>query len=157
MVAGENAEAAGIIRDRFVKTELSREICDRPLDRRARPRFSIRVLAREIISEDIVDLFQFPEKNFVLRELFQTRLPRELEHSDRIVIGPVPQIGIEMSEKPAGRRLPRPPKIERHFPKRLERRRKSRDYIINLKRRHWRKRKLIEKFPGGKFLQRLTA
>src|SRR5712671_3907836 len=136
MVAGKNAKAAGIIGDRFVKSKLGREIRDRPFDRGTRSHFSIGILAGEIISESIVDLLQLPKKGFVLGEFFQSRLARELEHTDGIVIGPVPQIGIEMTEKPAGRRLPGPPKVESDFPKRLQRRRKGRDYVINLKRRH---------------------
>src|ERR1700731_324800 len=136
MIAGENAKTAGIIRDRFVKSKLGRKICDRSFDRGARSHFSVGVLAGEIISESIVDLLQLPKKGFVLCQFFQSRLARELEHADGIVIGPVPQIGIEVTEKAAGRRLPRPPKVEGDFPQRFQRRGKGRDYVINLKRRH---------------------
>src|SRR5438105_234053 len=136
MIAGENAETAGIIWDRFVKSKFGREIRDRSFDRRARAHFSVGILASEIISESIVDLLQFSKKGFVLGELFQTRLARELEHAHRIVIGSVPKIGIEMAEKPAGRGLPSPPEVEGYFPKRFQRRGKRRDYVINLKRRH---------------------
>src|SRR2546423_9988886 len=121
MVAGKNAETAGIIWDRFVKSKFGREICDRSFDRRARAHFSVGILASEIISESIVDLLQFPKKAFVLGELFQTRLARKLEHAHRIVIGPIPKIGIEMAKKPAGRWLPSPPKVKSYFTKRLQR------------------------------------
>src|SRR5205085_5702460 len=121
MVAGENAEAAGIIRDRFVKSELGREIRDRSFDGRCSAGLSVSVLTDEIISESIVDLLQFSQERFVLGELFQARLSRKLQHSYRIVIRSIPQIGIEMTEKPARRRLPRPPKVEGHFPKWLQR------------------------------------
>src|SRR5262249_49845735 len=140
MVAGKNPEPAGIIRNRFVKSKFSREVCPRPLDCCARSGFSIRVLPRKIISEYVVNLIQLPKKGFVLCEFFQAPLPRELQHADRIVVRTVPQIGIEMAEKAAGRRFPRPPEIKAHFPKRLECRRKGGDHIINLKRRHWRQR-----------------
>src|SRR5205085_949243 len=73
---------------------------------------------------------------FVLGELFQTRLARKLEHAHRIVVGAVPQIGIEMTEEPAGRRLPGPPKVKGYLPKWFQFRGKRRDYVINLKRRH---------------------
>src|SRR5438128_1856372 len=109
MIAGENPETAGIIRNRFVKSELSRKICDGAFDRRAGSGFSVGVLTREIISERVMNLFQFPQKSFVLGQFFQTRLARELEHAYRIVIGPVPKIDIEVAEKPTGRWFPRPP------------------------------------------------
>src|ERR1700736_5680591 len=101
MIAGENAKAAGIIGDRFVKSKLGREIRDRSFDRSARSHFSVCILAGEIFSESIVDLLQLPKKGFVLCEFFQSRLARELQHAHRIVIGPVPQIGIEVAEKSA--------------------------------------------------------
>ena len=69
MVAGENAEAAGIIRDRFVKTELGRKISDRFLDRGAGAGFSVGVLAREIFLESVVDLLQLAQESFVLARL----------------------------------------------------------------------------------------
>ena len=90
MVAGEDAKAAGIIGDRFVKSELGREIRDRSFDRSAGSGFPVRVLAGEIIPESIVDLLQFAKKTFVLGEFFQSRLSRELKHAHRIMIGPVP-------------------------------------------------------------------
>src|ERR1700756_4316924 len=105
MVAGENAETAGIIRDRFVKAKLGREIGDRSLDRRAGAAFPVGILPRKIISERVVNLFQFAEESFVLSELFESGLPRELEHANRIVVRAIPQIGIEMAEEAAGRRL----------------------------------------------------
>src|SRR5207302_5418231 len=98
MIAGKNAETAGIIWDRFMESKFGREICDRSFDRRARSHFSVGILAGEIISESIVDLLQLLKKGFVLCELFQSRLARELEHADGIVVGPIPQIGIEMTE-----------------------------------------------------------
>src|SRR5205807_10203920 len=140
MVAGENSKTAGIIWDRFVKSKLGREIRDRSFNRRAGAGFSISILTREIISERVVDLLQFPKKRFVLGKFFKPRLPGELEHAHRIMMGPVPPIGIEVAEKPAGRRLPRPPEIECDFPKRFQGRGKGGDYIINLKRRHERRR-----------------
>src|SRR2546423_6382326 len=48
MVAGENADAAGIIRDRFVETKLGGEIGDWLFDHAAGAGFSIRVFAREV-------------------------------------------------------------------------------------------------------------
>src|SRR5438270_10824546 len=141
MVAGENAETTGIIGDRFVKSKLGRKISDRSFDRGAGSHFPVGILACEIISENIVDLLQLLKKGVVLREFFQTRLARELEHTDGIVIGPIPKIWVEMTEEAAGRRLPRPPEVEGQLPKRLQRSGKGRDYVIGLKCRHERQQR----------------
>ena len=77
-------------------------------------------------------LFQLAEETFVLRDFDEPGLARELEHADRIVIGPIPQLRIEMPEKAARRRFPSPPQIEDHLAQRLEFRRQSGNYIINL-------------------------
>src|ERR1700687_15734 len=140
MVTGKNPKTAGIIWDRFMKSELGRKIRDRSFDRRTGSGFSISVLAREIISESVMDLLQLPKKGFVLGKFFQPRLSRELQHAHRIMIGPVPQIGIKVTKKPAGERLTGPPEVKGHFPKRFQRRGKGGDYVINLKRRHERQR-----------------
>src|SRR5438034_248903 len=102
MVAGENPEAAGIIGNRFVKSKLGREIRDWSFDGRAGSHFSISVLTHEIISKSVMDLLELAQKIFVLGKLFQSGLTRELEHADWIVVGPVPKIGIEMTEKTTG-------------------------------------------------------
>src|SRR5262249_11876294 len=120
---------------------------------RSRSGLSISVLARQIISERVINLFQFPKKLLVLGEFFQTTLARELEHPDRIVIRAVPQIRIEMAEQPPCRWLPGPPEVEAHLSKRLERRGKSGDHVISVESRHERQRsEIVEKFPTGKFL-----
>src|SRR2546430_16681376 len=121
MVAGENAETAGIIWNRFVKSKLGREIRDRSFDRGARSHFSVGILTNEIISERIVDLLQFLKKGFVLGELFQSRLTRELENANRIVIGLIPKIGMEMAEETPGGRLHRPPQVDMVYSKRYHR------------------------------------
>ncbi len=136
MIAGENAETAGVIRDRFVKAELGGEIGDRFLERAAGAGFSVGILAREIFAEGIVNLLQFAEKIFVLRDFDQPRLAGKLEHADGVVIGPIPQLGIEMAEETARGRLPRPPQIEDDLAQRLERGREHRDDVVGLEGRH---------------------
>ena len=107
------------------------------LDDGAGTDFSISVLASEILLEGVVDLFQLAQKSFVGREFFQPSLAGKLEHANGIVIGPVPKLGIEMTEEATGGRLPGPPDVEANFAERLERGGKSRDYIIGLKVRHY--------------------
>src|SRR5437763_2232607 len=104
MVASENAEAARIIRDWFMKPELGRKICDRPLDRRGGANLSVSVLAREITMEGIVNLLELAQKIFVLRKVFQTCLARVLEHAHGLVVRSVYQRGVEMEKEEAGDR-----------------------------------------------------
>ena len=86
--------------------------------------------------EGVVNLFQLAQKSFVRGEFFQPGLARKLEHANGIVIGSVPKLGIEMTKKAAGGRLPRPPDVETDFAQGLEGGGKSGDYIIGLKIRH---------------------
>ncbi len=74
MVARQNAETAGIIWDRFVKTKLGRKIGDRVLDRAASSRFSVSVFARKIIVKCIMNLLQLAQESFILRNFFESRL-----------------------------------------------------------------------------------
>src|ERR1700719_5206339 len=120
MISRQNAEAAGIIRNRLMKSKLGREICDWFLDCSGGSRLAVGVPAGEIVSKRIVDLFQLAEKRVVLRQFFQTRLTRKLQHPHRIVIGAVPEIGIEMAKQASGGRLPGPPKIESDLAQWLE-------------------------------------
>src|SRR6266478_553306 len=92
---------AGIIRDRFVKTEFGGKIRDRIFDRAACSRFSVRVLARKIIAECVMDFLQLAQEGFVLRNFLQAQLARELEHAHRVVIGPVPKLRVEMTKQAA--------------------------------------------------------
>src|SRR4051812_36219177 len=64
MVAGENAEAAGIIWDRFVKAKLSREISDRFSDGPAGSGLAVGILAGQIISVGLMNFLELAEKIF---------------------------------------------------------------------------------------------
>src|SRR5262249_41810654 len=136
VVAGENAEAAGVVRDRFVKTEFGRKIGDGILDCRAGPGFPIGVAASEIFLEVLENLLKLPQEIFVLCKFFQTRLSRKLEHTYWIMIRPVPQVAIEFPEQTAGGRFPCPPEIETQLSQRLQRRRQDWRHIVSLKIRH---------------------
>ena len=101
MVARQNAQTAGIIRDRFVETKFGGKICDRILDRAACSHFSVRVFAGKIIAECVMDFLQLAQESFVLRNFLQAQLARELEHAHRVVIGPVPKLRVEMTKQAA--------------------------------------------------------
>ena len=136
MVAGENAEAAGVIRDRLMETKFSGKIGDRIFDRAAGACFSVRVVSSEILFEVLKNLLELAQKIFVLCKLFQPGLPGKLQHAHGVVIRAVPQFWIEMPEQAARGRLPRPPKVETHLPQRFQRRRQDGSHIVSLKSRH---------------------
>src|SRR5213075_1349347 len=75
MVTGEYTKTPGIIRDRFVKTEFSREIGDRILNYASGSRLSVGVVAPEIFFEFLEDLLQFTQETFVLCEFLKPGLP----------------------------------------------------------------------------------
>src|SRR5438874_11583150 len=133
MVAGENAQPAGVIRDRFVKTEFGRKIGNGIFDRAAGTGFPVGIVSTQIFFEFLKDLLELAHEIFVLCELFQPRLPRKLQHADWIMICAVPQFGIEMTKKTARGRLPRPPEIKTHLPQRLQYRRQDGSHIVSLK------------------------
>ena len=116
-----------------MESEFGRKIRDRFLQGGAGAGFSIGILAGEIFLESVVNLFEFSEKSFVGGEFFQPGLAGELEHAHGVVIGPVPKLGIEVTEEATGRRLPCPPDIGADFAERLEGSGKGRYYIIGVK------------------------
>ena len=64
----------------------------------------------------VVHFLDLAQEILVLGDFDQPGLPGKLEHADGIVIGAIPELGIEMTEKAAGGRLPSPPEIERPSP-----------------------------------------
>src|SRR6266496_4966487 len=81
MVARENTETAGIIRNRLVKTKLGGKIGDRIFNCAPRSSLSVSVVSSQIFLEFLKNLLQIAQERFVLREVFQTRLPRKLQHA----------------------------------------------------------------------------
>src|SRR5947209_11854665 len=136
MIARENPETAGVIRDGFMKAKLGREIRDAVLDPLAFPSLSVGVLAREILLESGVDLLQLAPEIIVLRDFNQPRLPRELQHADRIVIRSIPQLWVEMTKETPRRRLPGPPDVKDDLAQRLERGREFGDDVVGQEFRH---------------------
>ena len=67
-----------------MKPKLRREISDRPFEGMAL--LSVGILAREILLKGAVHFREIAQESFVLRHLDETRLPRELQHAQRIMI-----------------------------------------------------------------------
>src|SRR6266480_2156576 len=64
MVASEDAQAAGVIRDRLVKTEFRGEIGNGILDRASGSGFSISIVSAEILFEGFKNLLELAHKIF---------------------------------------------------------------------------------------------
>src|SRR5438128_12574447 len=111
MVTGEDAKTTSIIRNRFVKTELSGKIGNRIFDRAAGSGFPIGIVASEVFLEFLKNLLQFAKKIFVLPKFFQPGLPRKLHHSNGFVIGAVQEVGTEIPEQTPADWLRSPRKI----------------------------------------------
>src|SRR5262245_47398543 len=67
----------------------------------------------------------------------EPRLLAELKHAQRVVIGLVPELRIEMAEKRPRLGLPGPPQIEDHGPEWFERRGQSRNDVEGVNRLHF--------------------
>ena len=120
------------------------KIGDRFFDRAALAGLTVCVLPREIMAEGIMHFLELTQKIPVLRDLYQPGLPRKLEHSNGIVVRPIPELGIEMTEEAARRGFPGPPQIEDHLAQRFEGSRERRNHIIGVVSRHGADGALIE-------------
>ncbi len=136
MIAGKNAEAAGVVRDGFVEAELRREISDWALQRAAVAFFAVGIGPGQVGAERFVHGLQLAQEIIVLRHFFQPRLPRKLEHADGVVIRPIPEFRVEMAEEAARGRFPRPPDIKDDLAKRLERGGEGGNDVVGVIRRH---------------------
>ena len=54
-----------------------------------------------------MNLLQLAQKSLVLRDFLQPRLLGELKHAHRVVVGPVPQLRVEMPKETGARPAPK--------------------------------------------------
>ena len=71
VIARENPKTAGIIRNRFVKAKLGREISDRFLDRAGGAGLAVSIFAIEIFFKRILNIFQLAQERLVLGNFFE--------------------------------------------------------------------------------------
>ena len=110
MVAGQDAQAAGIDRQRLVQAELHGEIGHLHLG------IAVGVLLEpgllpQILGEFLIDHLEVGHEAFVGLERFQGGLLEDAQHLHRVVAGGLPQIGIQAAEEVDGVRLPAPPQV----------------------------------------------
>ena len=124
VVAGEHAEAAGVVRQDLRDAELHREVADGLGQVHA-------VLALGLVpagftqvrSEVVGELTHGDDGLGVRRELGEAGRRDLAEHPDRVVPAALPGLGIERGEQVLRGRMPRPPQVHRKGLQRLERRR----------------------------------
>ena len=123
VIAGEDAEAAGIDRQRLVEAELGREVGDRARPQHAGVACAPGVRRVQILLHPAVGVvdaavqreLRGPLLEFVDRDLLQQR--------HRIVVERPPQHGIELAEEAGRVRIPAPPQVLRERAEPLVRRR----------------------------------
>ena len=109
VVAGEDAEAAGVLRQHRGDAELGREVADRArsvLD----PALVPPVLG-EVRREVALDRAEPLAELTVGRELVEARRLDRTEQADRIASGRLPQLGVDRGEDVLGGRVPGPPQV----------------------------------------------
>ena len=116
MIAGQDAQTAGVDRHRFVQPELGGEVRDRTRPENAGVARAPRVLRLQILLHPAVRMIDAA----VQRQLRGARL--ELVHVDllkqrnRVVIAPLPEDRIEIAKQCDALRIPAPPEIARTAP-----------------------------------------
>ena len=107
VIAGENAQAAGIDRDRFVEAEFRREVGHRSCGGKRRGmRAGPHVFFLDVAVEFAHDRVDDGEEVIVLGERFEPGLSEPLKHLERAVVGQFPKVRIEVPEEPPGAGIP---------------------------------------------------
>ena len=115
VIAGQDAQAAGVNRQRLVQAEFSTEIRHRTPRQRPGVRIAPKRLCREIARELVVPALDAGDVDFVGEERSHPRVAKAFEKYDRIVIGFAPQIGVHVPKQVDDLGIPRPPQVVRQF------------------------------------------
>ena len=123
VIAGEDAEAARVDRNRFVQAELGREIRDGSRPEHARVPRAPRARRREVLLHAAVRVVDAAVQHERRRALFEQRGRYLPEQRDGIVIERAPQRRIERAEEARRVVIPAPPHVARERLQPLVRRR----------------------------------
>jgi hypothetical protein len=111
VVAGQNAEAAGVDRQAFVETEFGAEVGDQVV-RFERVTMHVRHVRRLVVGlEGGGDAIQGADEHRVFGGGFETLLVGALEECLGVVVGGFPQRMREAGEKALGRAIPAVPQV----------------------------------------------
>ena len=113
MVSGQDPEASRILRQRLGDAELGRKIGH--LDQgRAAPVLEPAV-DTHVAAEVGVDLAEERHESIVLGEGFEPLPRHQGQHLDRVVLGELPQVGVDPPEDVTSPVVPGPSQVERHL------------------------------------------
>ena len=110
VVAGEDAEAAAVLRERLGDAELGAEVGD--VAQRARRLAVLEPpVGLEVAAQVAVDLGQEGGERGVLGQLLEPLATDEAEQPHRVVSGHLPLVGVDPAEQVAGAVVPRPAQV----------------------------------------------
>ncbi len=122
VVAGEDAEATGVLGERLGDAELGREVGDE-----TEGRLGLLALEpprlREVAGELGVQLVEEPHEPGVGGKRLEAFLGHEAEQAHGVVAGGVPRIGVDPPEQVTGLGVPRPAQVHRQLLERARARR----------------------------------
>ncbi|CAB5025836.1 unannotated protein [freshwater metagenome] len=120
VVAREDPEAAGVLRQGSGDAELGREVGD--TSRGVRAQGLVPAIGCEIRMQVVAAATNPADEALVARELGEPLGGDLAEHSDRVLAGRRPQAGIDCGEQVAGLGVPRPAQVRRELLERGQRR-----------------------------------
>ena len=137
MVAGEDAQATGVVWHALVETELRGEIGDQVVPFILFPgglgaQTAVGIRSGHVRLELGVQAAEFAQETFVAGDFFQAGLPGELQDAQRVVVGALPKIVVQRVEQPSRGRFPTPPQVINNLPQRLQGRRQLGDDVEGL-------------------------
>ena len=122
VIARQNAESAGVNRQRLVQAELRGEVRDRPRPQHTGVACAPGLLRAQVLLHPPVGVVDAAVEGELRRPLFQLVDGQLLQQRDRVVIELVPQQRIELAKQAGGFRVPGPPQVARERPQPLVRR-----------------------------------
>ena len=114
VVAGQDAQAAGVLRQCRGDAELGREVGDG-----ARPVLGQRLVpavAVAVADQVLVEVVQPLAEAVVLRQLGEPGRGDHAQHARRVAVAAAPELGVDALEEVLGRGVPGPPEVARDLP-----------------------------------------
>ena len=111
MIAGEDAEAAGVDRQRLVQAELGGEVSHRPRAEHAGVLAAPGVLRLQVFAEPAVGVVDAPMEGELRRPRLELRRRHLLQQQDGIVVALAPAQRVELAEQADRLFVPAPPQV----------------------------------------------
>ena len=121
VVAGKDAEPAGVLRQNRTDAEFGREVRDSP--RNLRSQAVVSAVLGEVVTQICRRAFEPVEEGPVAGQLIEAFGAHLTEQANRIMAGRLPQSGVDGGEEVLGRRMPTPAEVHGQLAERGEGRR----------------------------------